>query len=406
MRRPGIVLGLVFYQDRMERFVVVAFADRQTWIPKSTVDVTSCRRRKVTEVVSSVLEVNGMRDVMQLETGLAVKHRILMMLIVILGIDQRCRDQVRVGNATPLAIADERVDDLQSKLKSTVGNTDRSVGSSRWRPELSPGVDAPGKHTHEPLPIAKHQVMPVPLTLRVIVKKALKMEHCSIVGGLDEGIPFIAMLCRVWMDGYHSLGGPEWDEVTQRKSASYIAPAMFHHQCRMEHSMKIFVSILVAMTITAASALAQMPEERVVVGAAMGWMPGAHIGYSISSNFLLGAQLGVRMHDDKGLGSETDVTISPFGKYFFAKGEDFNAYAIAQLYISPGAKFYSTPTKLGSYANDGLVVGAGSQFMATKNVGVWAQVALVNLPFSSTNENVSFGIMAPAIGIDWYLDLD
>jgi len=174
----------------------------------------------------------------------------------------------------------------------------------------------------------------------------------------------------------------------------------------MEHSMKIFVSILVAMTITAASALAQMPEERVVVGAAMGWMPGAHIGYSISSNFLLGAQLGVRMHDDKGLGSETDVTISPFGKYFFAKGEDFNAYAIAQLYISPGAKFYSTPTKLGSYANDGLVVGAGSQFMATKNVGVWAQVALVNLPFSSTNENVSFGIMAPAIGIDWYLDLD
>jgi hypothetical protein len=52
------------------------------------------------------------------------------------------------------------------------------------------------------------------------------------------------------------------------------------------------------------------------------------------------------------------------------------------------------------------VVGAGSQFMATKNVGVWAQVALVNLPFSSTNENVSFGIMAPAIGIDWYLDLD
>lgn len=169
--------------------------------------------------------------------------------------------------------------------------------------------------------------------------------------------------------------------------------------------MKSLVTTLVALTVMVTSAYAQMPEERVVVGAAMGWLPGAHIGYTISSNFLLGAQLGVRVHEEKVSGSQTDVTISPYGKYFFAKGDDFNAYAIAQLYISPGAKFFSTPNG-GGYANDGVVVGAGAQFMATKNVGVWTQVALVNLPFSSTNENVSFGIMAPAIGIDWYLDLD
>ncbi|HBB25971.1 MAG TPA: hypothetical protein DCZ59_06855 [Bacteroidetes bacterium] len=83
----------------------------------------------------------------------------------------------------------------------------------------------------------------------------------------------------------------------------------------MEHSMKIVFSILVAMTVTAASALAQMPEERVVVGAAMGWMPGAHIGYSISSNFLIGEQLGVRNNDLKdNQGSTTDVTISKLGR--------------------------------------------------------------------------------------------
>jgi hypothetical protein len=175
----------------------------------------------------------------------------------------------------------------------------------------------------------------------------------------------------------------------------------------MESSMKIVVSTLFALTVAVASSLAQMPEERVVAGASMGWLPGAHIGYTISSNFQLGMQLGVRVNElEAGQGSRTDVTISPFGRYFFATGDDFNAYAIGQLYISPGEKFFSTPNSNFKYANEGLVLGVGAQFMATKNVGVWAQVSLLNLPLSSTNENLSFGIMAPAIGIDWYLDLD
>ncbi|MBU3700125.1 MAG: hypothetical protein FGM33_08975 [Candidatus Kapabacteria bacterium] len=171
--------------------------------------------------------------------------------------------------------------------------------------------------------------------------------------------------------------------------------------------MKIVVSTLMALTVAVVSSLAQMPEERVVTGASIGWLPGAHIGYTISSNFQLGMQLGARVNDLKdGQGSRTDVTISPYGRYFFASGDDFNAYAIGQLYISPDAKFFSTPNLNNKYANDGFVLGMGAQFMATKNVGLWAQVALLNLPFSSTNENVSFGIMAPSLGIDWYLDLD
>lgn len=249
--------------------------------------------------------------------------------------------------------------------------------------------------------------MPVPLPLWMIVQKALQVEHCSIIGRLDKRIPFVAMLCRVWVDGYHTVRSEVLNEVTEWSSASYIATPTFHYQCRMEHSMKKVFLSMVALTIAAVAGFAQMPEERVVVGASMGWLPGAHIGYSISSNFQLGAQLGARINDrNDGKGSTTSITISPFGKYFLSNSNDFNAYAIGQLYISPDAKFFSTPNFNGAYANDGFVVGGGAEFFPSKNVGVWAQVSLLNLPFSSTSENVSFGIMAPAIGIDWYLDLD
>lgn len=171
--------------------------------------------------------------------------------------------------------------------------------------------------------------------------------------------------------------------------------------------MKRFFLTAITVVIAATSALAQMPEERVVVGATTGWFPGAHLGYTIDSKMQIAAQLGFRYKGQADneigtTGNDTFLTFLLSGKYFFSSGGDFNAFGIGSLYINPA----SQPGINAGGADMGILLGAGAEYFPTKNVGLYAQIAVVRFPFSTDADALNLGIMAPAIGIEWFINAD
>ena len=167
--------------------------------------------------------------------------------------------------------------------------------------------------------------------------------------------------------------------------------------------MKSLFLFAISLVVGATSIYAQMPSERLVLGASTGWYPGVHVGYTVDEKFQFGAQVGFRMQGKViGEGTDSYVTICPFGKYLFSSGADFNTFALAQLYINPGR--FQQINAGGS--NNGFLLGAGAQYFPAKNVGLFAQIALVNLPFNTNNDALSFGVMTPSVGIEWYLSAD
>jgi hypothetical protein len=49
------------------------------------------------------------------------------------------------------------------------------------------------------------------------------------------------------------------------------------------------------------------------------------------------------------------------------------------------------------------MAGAGASYFPTKDVNIYAQVTAVNLPFDTNVEELSFGIMMPSVGIEWFI---
>lgn len=171
--------------------------------------------------------------------------------------------------------------------------------------------------------------------------------------------------------------------------------------------MKRFFLTAIVAAMVATTALAQMPAERVVVGASTGWFPGGHIGYTINEKFQLVAQLGLRTKGtaDDEIGTTapgTFVTIGLSGKYFLSQGSDFNTYALGMFYVNPAEQ---DGLNTGG-ANEGIVLAGGAEYFPSKNVGLFAQVAVLRFPFATKTDALNFGLLTPSVGIEWFLDLD
>ncbi len=167
----------------------------------------------------------------------------------------------------------------------------------------------------------------------------------------------------------------------------------------------LFFTVIVLITAVS-GALAQLPEERVVVGASTGWFPGAHLGYNINDKFQLAVQLGLRSVGKSEQASLADgntyITICLSGKYFLTNSDDFNAYGLGVFYINP-----ATMSGLNASGhNQGIALGAGAEYFPSKNVGLFAQLAVLRLPFDDKTDALHLGLLTPSVGIEWFLNLD
>jgi len=157
--------------------------------------------------------------------------------------------------------------------------------------------------------------------------------------------------------------------------------------------MKNLVLALMCLGLTSVVAVAQPKEESIGIGISAGWHQGANLTYVINQDMHLGVQLGLHVSGDN-----THPTIAPQFRYFLSHEGNFHPYAVGSLYVSHGG--------MGGQAykaNTGFLAGAGASYFPTKDVNIYAQVTAVNLPFDTNVEDVSFGIMMPSVGIEWFI---
>ena len=233
-------------------------------------------------------------------------------------------------------------------------------------------------------------MMPVPLALWMIVQKGLQMKHRAVVGGSDEGIPFLSVGFGVAMNGDHSC-------ICLRVVGEVKGCAIFgryvSHTIVEVCSMKNLVLALMCFGLTTVVASAQPKEESIGIGISAGWHQGANLTYVINEDMHLGVQLGLHSSGDN-----THPTIVPQFRYFLAHEGNFHPFAVAGLYVSHGGMIGQAYK-----ANTGVLAGVGASYFPAKDVNIYAQVAAVNLPFDTNVEDLSFGIMMPSVGIEWFI---
>ena len=156
--------------------------------------------------------------------------------------------------------------------------------------------------------------------------------------------------------------------------------------------MKNLFLVLIAFVMMSGAAMvsAQSPSGQVGVGASIGWHDiGGHVVYAIDPAFHVGTQFGLLISD-----GNTQLTFAPYGKFLFKGSKELKPFLIGQLFISSSSVSGSSTT--------GLIFGGGAEYFITDRFGLFAQLAVLRIPFSPTGSKVSFGIATPAIGAEWF----
>lgn len=156
------------------------------------------------------------------------------------------------------------------------------------------------------------------------------------------------------------------------------------------------------LVVGMSSVKAQSPDGQFGVGVAMGDVSGAQIQYAISPAFHIGTRFGISIMD-----GNTGIGLGPYLKFIFAGSKEFKPYVQAML------SFQNTSVDLGpntaSSTQTGVNLGFGGEYFITPNFGAFGGITLVNIPFEKNEDplvasrKVSFGVLMPTIGIEWFM---
>ena len=387
VRGQNAVTGLVLQEDLVERGVVLTVADGDLALANDPIDTLARGCIEVLRKILPVFQVNSMRNVMQLKTCLAVEHGVFVMLTVVPRIHDGRRNQIGISNTGLFTVVDECINDGESELEGDILRADRSVRGTHGRPKSPFLVYAAWKNTNKFSTVTEHQVMPVPFPFWMIVQEAMEVEHGTVVRTLNEGLPFVSVGGGIRMNGNCVWHG----RFLMTKLTRYIWTTRFTHHC-LELSMKKFFLVLVAavMMSGAATVSAQSPSEAFGLGASLGWYnAGGHLVYAITPAVHVGTQFGLLISD-----GNTELTFAPYGKFLFKGTKELKPFVIGQFFISSSSVEGSSST--------GLLFGGGAEYFITSNFGLFAQIAVLRLPFSPSGSKVSFGLATPAIGAEWF----
>lgn len=161
--------------------------------------------------------------------------------------------------------------------------------------------------------------------------------------------------------------------------------------------MKKVLAIAFAAATMAVGASAQSPDQQFGIGATVGSINGAQVQYAISPAFHLGTMVGLSIED-----GGTSFSFGPYGKFILAGSKEFKPYILGQLAImrAPSTDGFGNST---STTRTRLLAGAGAEYFITPNFGLFATVPVLSLPFED-GATVSFGILAPTVGVEWFFD--
>lgn len=159
---------------------------------------------------------------------------------------------------------------------------------------------------------------------------------------------------------------------------------------KMSTIVKCFCVALFA-TFCFETAFAQSPDKQMGVGVTAGTAASAaHMCYAISPAFHLGAQFGIDLASSGGTSSNS-VYFAPYGKFILAGTKDFKPYFFGAFTVQSNN---GTTTSLS--------LGGGGEYFATKNVGVFGHVSIINIGFSPSYSHI--GIVFPQVGVEWFFN--
>lgn len=151
----------------------------------------------------------------------------------------------------------------------------------------------------------------------------------------------------------------------------------------------LFVAAAAMMICSAASVFANGgPKSGLGAGINYGWFgSGGQVQYAINHDLHVGTQFGLTISDG------TSITFAPYAKYFLG-GSTVRPFVIGQFAISSRSA--------GNTSTTGINLGGGAQYWISDKFGVYGQLSVLELPISPSGQDVSFGLLTPAIGLELF----
>lgn len=158
--------------------------------------------------------------------------------------------------------------------------------------------------------------------------------------------------------------------------------------------VRLFCSVLCAVVMMGAVSVvkAQSPDQQMGFGVSLGTSgSGATLAYAINPGLHIGTGFGLTISSENGK-SSNNVIFAPYVKGLFKGSKDFVPFIMGQFGISSGSSKTST----------GLSVLGGAEYFASKNLGIYGSLSVLELGFDPSV--TTFGIGASAnIGIEWFM---
>jgi hypothetical protein len=168
--------------------------------------------------------------------------------------------------------------------------------------------------------------------------------------------------------------------------------------------VRFYFSALCALVVLSAFSTmkAQSPDQQfgigvnlVAVSGTNSAASGATFAYAINPGLHIGTGFGLAVRSANGVSSNV-LVFAPYVKGLFKGSKDFVPFIMGQFGITSGSSGGNSST------NTGLNVLGGAEYFASKNLGIYGSLSVLELGFDPSI--TTFGIGASAnIGIEWFM---
>lgn len=164
--------------------------------------------------------------------------------------------------------------------------------------------------------------------------------------------------------------------------------------------MKVLLSIGVLVAVmflgTSNSLKAQSPDQQMGFGVMLGTGGGgATFAYAINPGLHIGTGFALGVSSQSGQ-STNSIIFAPYVKGLFKGSKDFLPFVQGQFAVSSSSAGGTSNTRTG------LSLLGGAEYFASKNLGIYGSLSVLELGFDPSV--TTFGIGASAnIGIEWFM---
>ncbi len=150
------------------------------------------------------------------------------------------------------------------------------------------------------------------------------------------------------------------------------------------------------------NANAQTPDGQWGIGLTAGNSLGGHVAYAINPGFHIGAGVGLALTSVSADGNSRSgnlLLFAPYAKLILAGMKDMKPYFFGSFVLSSGKAAGAGE----STTNTGLNLGAGAEYFASRNVGIYGHLSVISLGFGDVS-TTDIGLLTPQVGIEWFFN--